>query len=315
MITNKKLILPKTKKEQSKMISNLEQFKSIWEPKINDVLSSKIDEASDQATLAQAMNYSVNAGGKRLRPLLTLATITTLNSPIDVATLKASCAIELLHSYSLIHDDLPAMDDDDLRRGLPTNHVKYGEAMAILAGDGLQALAFQWLLDNNLPDVVKTQLALALAKAAGPSGMVAGQADDIEFSGTTLDILQLQKLHRNKTGKLIHYSVKAGLIMAQVDLAEYQELIDFADLYGLAFQVYDDILDVTGTQEQLGKPTHQDGLKNTYPNLIGLDESYEKLANIRDEALAKLAVISEKHGVDVSLLAAFCDYFKIKGEV
>ncbi len=150
------------------MATKLTDFENLWIPKINHVLANEITQDTDQTTLAAAMNYSVNAGGKRLRPLLTLAVLTSLGDKIDHTVLKTSCALELMHSYSLIHDDLPAMDNDDLRRGKPTNHVKFGAGMATLAGDGLQPLAFQWLVDNDLDNETQAELTLALAKAAGP---------------------------------------------------------------------------------------------------------------------------------------------------
>jgi geranylgeranyl diphosphate synthase type II len=296
------------------MINNLNAFRLKWLPKIDAWLTDGIQQDADQKMLGESMAYSVNAGGKRLRPLFTLATLTTLGQPIDDDLLKASCALELMHAYSLIHDDLPAMDNDALRRGKATNHIVYGAGMATLAGDGLQTLAFQWLVDNHLSDAVKTQLVLALAKAAGPSGMVAGQADDIEFEGTRLSLPQLKKLDRNKTGALIHYSIAAGLIMAQVPPAKQRDLLTFADDYGAAFQIYDDILDVVGTEKQIGKPVHQDADKNTYPNLLGLNGAYQALNQVVQHARQALKFAGQDLGVDVSLLADFCNYFKLKDE-
>ncbi|WP_105955971.1 polyprenyl synthetase family protein [Apilactobacillus quenuiae] len=280
-------------------------------PKINNYLESNLTKDINQNTLANSMYYSLMAGGKRLRPLLTLATMKTLNQNVNDDNLRAVCAIELLHTYSLIHDDLPAMDNDDLRRGMPTNHVKFGAGMATLAGDGLLSLAFQWVADNNLSIDIKSQLILMLSKASGPSGMVAGQASDIEFENKTLSLASLQRLHRGKTGALINYAVSAGAIMSNADKNLQTLLSTYADDYGLAFQIYDDILDVIATSKQLGKPVHQDNKKNTYPNLIGLKNSYLELEKVLDHSHKTLNQIKENYGIDTDLLAAFLTYFKI----
>lgn len=296
------------------MGTKLTEFENLWVPKINQVLENEIAPDSDQQTLTKAMSYSVNAGGKRLRPLLTLAVLTSLGANIDHTILKASCALELMHSYSLIHDDLPAMDNDDLRRGKPTNHVKFGAGMATLAGDGLQPLSFQWLVDNDLDSETQAELVLALAKAAGPHGMVSGQADDIEFEGTRLPLEGLQKLDRNKTGALIRYAVDAGLIMGRVIPEKRKALLSFAEKFGEAYQIYDDILDVVGTEAQIGKPVHQDAGKNTYPNLVGLDKSYEMLHKTVKDAQNALNQAGQDLSIDTGLLNDFTSYFKNKDE-
>lgn len=292
------------------MAARLTNFEHLWVPKINHVLANELIRDTDQATLAAAMSYSVNAGGKRLRPLLTLAVLTSLGDKIDHTVLKASCALELMHSYSLIHDDLPAMDNDDLRRGKPTNHVKFGAGMATLAGDGLQPLAFQWLVDNDLDNETQAELTLALAKAAGPQGMVSGQADDIEFEGTRLTLEGLQKLDRNKTGALIRYAIEAGLIMGRIIPEKRESLLTFAEKFGEAYQIYDDILDVVGTEAKIGKPVHQDAGKNTYPNLVGLDQSYEMLHETIQQAQRALQTAGEELSIDINLLNDFTSYFK-----
>lgn len=296
------------------MGTKLNEFIKEWTPRINQVLESKIEQDTDQQKLFESMSYSVNAGGKRLRPLLTIATLITFNQAITDSILKATCALELLHSYSLIHDDLPAMDNDGLRRGKPTNHTIYGAGMATLAGDGLQALAFQWVVDNDLTADTRCQLALALAKAAGPRGMASGQADDIEFEGTRLKLHELQKLDRNKTGALISYAVNAGLIMAQVPKDQKKDLLAFANNFGAAFQIYDDILDIVGDEKAIGKPVHQDADKNTYPNLMGLDGAYEALQRTVDRARHALNTAGHELNIDTSLLLDFCSYFVIKDE-
>ncbi|PAK82817.1 polyprenyl synthetase family protein [Lentilactobacillus kefiri] len=296
------------------MGTKLTEFENLWVPKINQVLENEIAPDTDQKTLTNAMSYSVNAGGKRLRPLLTLAVLTSLGDNIDHTILKTSCALELMHSYSLIHDDLPAMDNDNLRRGKPTNHVKFGAGMATLAGDGLQPLSFQWLVDNDLDSETQAELVLALAKAAGPHGMVSGQADDIEFEGTRLPLEGLQKLDQNKTGALIRYAVEASLIMGRVIPEKRQAMLTFAEKFGEAYQIYDDILDIVGTEAQIGKPVHQDAGKNTYPNLLGLDKSYEMLHKMVKAAQDALSQAGRDLSIDTSLLNDFTSYFKNKDE-
>jgi geranylgeranyl diphosphate synthase type II len=257
------------------------------------------------------MRYSVLAGGKRLRPLLTLAVLDVFGVTITPAHLRASTAVELMHTYSLIHDDLPAMDNDRLRRGEPTNHVKFGEDVAILAGDALQPLTFEWIADSGLPATMIAQQTLALAQATGPKGMVAGQVADVLGAGRHLALPALQQLHREKTGALIHYAVQAGLIQAEVPTAIQDPLLAYADAYGLAFQIYDDILDVTSTPEELGKATHKDAdeHKNTYPGLLGLDGAQQALKQAvaaAEAALEQAQAISER---EMTLLAAFLTYF------
>lgn len=264
--------------------------------KIDDYLKNEMPKDIDQQTLSDSMCYSVDAGGKRLRPALTIVTAEMFGTEINEDVMHTACALELLHTYSLIHDDLPAMDNDDLRRGLPTNHVKFGAGMATLAGDGLLTMAFQWLTDNGLPDAIKVQLVLALSKAAGPSGMVAGQARDIEGVHQQLNLDQLRYLHRQKTGALLRYAVVAGGILSGIDRKTLDALGVFGARFGLAFQIKDDILDVTSTPEELGKPVHQDAEenKNTYPELLGLDGARQKLreavsaAREQQEVLAKM---------------------------
>ncbi|MBW1605640.1 polyprenyl synthetase family protein [Lactobacillus sp. Sy-1] len=289
--------------------NQLATFENQFKPLINTLLVEQLPNDVDQPELADSMLYSVAAGGKRLRPLLTIAVIQTLSGQVAPSQMKAACAVELLHTYSLIHDDLPAMDNDDLRRGKPTNHVKFGAGMATLAGDGLLTLAFQWLVDNSLPAQTKVNLVTALSRLAGPAGMVAGQADDINFENHQLGLAELKRLHRHKTGDLILYAVTAGMLITD-NLAYKAELTQFADAFGLAFQIYDDILDVTSSAEHLGKPVHQDAVKNTYPNLMGLDRSYQELETTIQNGQAALARMQDENQVDVSLLSAFFSYFQ-----
>lgn len=290
----------------------LNNFVNEYKNRIELTIEKEVLKDVSQSDLSESMLYSLKAGGKRLRPLLTLAVLKTFNHKIGEDELKVSSALELLHTYSLIHDDLPAMDNDDLRRGKATNHVVYGEGLATLAGDALLTLAFQWLTDNNLTNVKKVQLVLELSKKAGPSGMVAGQAIDILNENKPLTLDQIKHLHEQKTGDLIRYALIAGGIMSDRESEVIHLLDDFGADYGLAFQIYDDILDVTSNTEDLGKPVHQDSVKNTYTNQLGLDKSYEYLEDTLDHSKMILKKISDLNGIDVSLLMSFLDYFNIE---
>jgi geranylgeranyl diphosphate synthase type II len=245
------------------------------------------------ARLYEAMRYSVMNGGKRVRPLLAYAACEALGGQAEQAS-GAACAVELVHAYSLVHDDLPAMDDDDLRRGQPTTHKKFDEACAILAGDGLQSLAFSALLDPRLSDCssdIRLQMVTALAHAAGPAGMVGGQAIDLGSVGLKLDQTALEQMHRHKTGALIEVSVRLGALAsgrAQPD--QLQALQTYAQAIGLAFQVQDDILDVESDTATLGKRQGADIARDkpTYPALLGLDAAKAYALELRDQALQAL---------------------------
>jgi len=245
------------------------------------------------ARLYEAMRYSVMNGGKRVRPLLAYAACEALGGKAEQANGAAS-AVELIHAYSLVHDDLPAMDDDDLRRGQPTTHKKFDEACAILAGDGLQSLAFSALLDPRLSDLsadIRLQQVTALAHAAGPAGMVGGQAIDLGSVGLKLDQKALEQMHRHKTGALIEVSVKLGaLASGHAEKDELKALQSYAQAIGLAFQVQDDILDVESDTETLGKRQGADIARDkpTYPALLGLDAAKAYALELRDQALHAL---------------------------
>lgn len=293
--------------------TRLKQFETTWVPRLNAPLQVAIDQDSGDPRLAEAMAYSVMAGGKRLRPLLTVATLQALNVPFDEdRDWRPTMALELLHTYSLIHDDLPAMDNDDLRRGEPTNHVKFGAGMATLAGDGLLTLAFQWLTATALPATTQAQLVQALAVAAGPGGMVAGQAKDVQSEHVDLPLAKLRVLHREKTGALLHYAVQAGLIIGQAPQAQWAPYLQFADAFGLAFQIYDDILDVVGTAAELGKATQKDAgeAKNTYPGKLGLAGANQALIDTIQTGKQALDALPAGEGRD--LLASFFSYFDTK---
>lgn len=285
----------------------------ILKDKIEEYLANHLSADIDQPTLAQSMRYSLLAGGKRLRPALTLMTVEILGGEVNSDTMRAASALELLHTYSLIHDDLPAMDNDDLRRGQPTNHCKFGAGMATLAGDGLLTLAFQWLSDNDLPVAVKNKLVQNLAQAAGPAGMVAGQARDIEGEGHLLNLEQLRYLHRQKTGALLEYAVLAGGIITEQPIEVKQKLADFGAHYGLAFQIYDDLMDVLGTTAKMGKAVHKDAdeHKNTYPGILGVAGAKEELAKAVKAAKSDQQALSELVGQSFAAYDQALAYFEL----
>ncbi|MCP4685192.1 MAG: polyprenyl synthetase family protein [bacterium] len=240
----------------------------------------------DPQLLHRAMRYSVMAGGKRLRPILAQAAYEYCGGTSEGAAgtiHKAMPAIEMVHTYSLIHDDLPCMDDDDLRRGMPTCHKKFDEATATLAGDALHVIAFELMAQTGSIDVV-----LELARAVGTSGMLGGQMADIEAEGRPVTAEEIQAIHRRKTGALIRGSVRVGAILAAADSATLARLTDYGEKIGLAFQIIDDILDIEGDQKLLGKSVGSDTRhqKATYPAAMGLEESRRQAANLIDGALA-----------------------------
>ena len=286
-------------------MTDLAEFKKQMLPALNELLRLKINHDVSAPTLQAAMRYSVMAGGKRIRPLLMLAVVQTFHADRLPQSLQAAAAIELAHTYSLIHDDLPAMDNDDLRRGQPTNHKTFGEAMAILAGDGLQALAFQWLSNSQFSAGITVELVQQLSSAVGPSNMVAGQVADMEGEKKQLDLTALKALHRQKTGALLKASILMGATVSEVNTQRQQALTNYADHLGLAFQIRDDLLDVTSTAAELGKPVHQDQAanKNTYPALLGLAGTKKALAT--ELVAAKQALTPLVASSDVSLLMAF----------
>lgn len=258
--------------------------------------------------LAEAMRYAVMIGGKRLRPVLAYAAAEALGADPKQAD-DAASALEVLHSYSLVHDDLPAMDDDELRRGQPTCHIAFDEATAILAGDALQCLAFEILSGSDLECMdARTKVAMihTLATASGTHGMAGGQALDLEAEGKSLTLEQLETIHRLKTGHLIRAAVKMGALTARADAVSLAALDRYADAVGLAFQVHDDILDVVGETAVLGKKQGSDEAlaKATYPKLLGLDAAKAMALRLRDQALEALAGFDER----ATPLRALADY-------
>ena len=249
-----------------------------------------IDDAP--AGLGDAMRYAVLDGGKRLRPLLVLAANEAVGGN-DEAALRAACAVELIHAYSLVHDDMPCMDNDVLRRGKPTVHVKFGQAQALLAGDALQALAFELLAPagDAVPAPIQATLCRMLAQAAGHAGMAGGQAIDLASIGIALDEDQLREMHRRKTGALLQGSVMMGAACGQTTLSVRSALQVYGSAVGLAFQVVDDILDVTADSVTLGKTAGKDADQNkpTYVSVLGLERSRAYARELLEEALAALA--------------------------
>ena len=255
---------------------------------------------SAPAGLGEAMRYAVLDGGKRLRPLLTLAAARAVAGATDVpAALRSACAVELIHAYSLVHDDMPCMDNDVLRRGKPTVHVAYGEAQALLAGDALQALAFELLTpdDGSVAPAVQARLCAALARAAGHHGMAGGQSIDLAHVGLAMTEAALRDMHRRKTGAMLEVSVHMGALSAGADGPTLACLQRYAQAIGLAFQVVDDILDVTADSATLGKTAGKDQAndKPTFVSLLGLAGAQAQAQALLQDALAALdaAVLSD----------------------
>lgn len=276
-------------------------------------LESSPSTADCPARLRESMAYSLLAGGKRLRPLLVLLSAKACGGSVEAA-LPAACAIEMVHTYSLIHDDLPAMDDDDLRRGRPTNHKVFGEAMAILAGDALLTLAFEVLAREIQPPEVAAACCADLASASGWCGMVAGQVADLEAESVEptekrepqAALAQLEAIHRRKTGRLLTSAVTMGARVARASAELVQRLTNFGNRVGLAFQIADDLLDVTGDAARLGKEVRKDATlgKMTYPGLLGTEESRRRAAALIDEACGLLVPLGSE-GDKLAALARF----------
>jgi len=274
-------------------------LKDVRKP-VDEMLQHYLGAQSSATRVSCAMTYSVMAGGKRLRPVLCIAAAETVGGKRETV-LPLACALEFIHTYSLIHDDLPAMDDDDKRRGKPTCHVQFDEATAILAGDALLTLAFEILAATGSRCAPDSQyrwlLAIAqIASAAGFKGMIEGQMRDMAFEGTVISTSELESLHRLKTGKMIETSVVTGALVSGASKRQQQVLHTYAQNIGLAFQVADDILNVKGDPERLGKSTGTDQLrgKNTYPSLLGLSGAEMLAGRLVDNALKVLDVFDNE---------------------
>jgi geranylgeranyl diphosphate synthase, type II len=269
-----------------RMIEGFPSFKE----RVVEQLEIILSHTDVPSPLIDAMRYGVFSGGKRIRPILVYLSCRALGTDLTMAD-KPACAIELIHAYSLIHDDLPAMDDDDLRRGKPTCHVKFDEATAILAGDALQTLAFEILAnDDQLTAEIRLSLISELAGAIGASGMVAGQIIDLAAQNRSIDALSLENMHRRKTGDLISTCLKFGAILSAADSQVKAAMQQFGHALGLAFQIKDDILDVTGEEHTMGKRvgSDMDNEKTTFVSVYGVDEANCKLNQLLDEATTAL---------------------------
>ncbi|RSD27386.1 polyprenyl synthetase family protein [Mesobacillus subterraneus] len=291
---------------------SLEDFTKKYKVLIENRLREAVGSLDTPENLAKSMLYSLEAGGKRIRPLLLLAVVNSFGKDPEQG-LDAAAAIEMVHTYSLIHDDLPSMDDDDLRRGKPTNHKVFGEATAILAGDALLTLSFQMLAgmsEETAPSQVKLALIKGLSYAAGATGMVGGQVADMEGESRQLTLEQLEYIHVNKTGKLLEYSILAGAEIAGATQEQKEILSKFAYHIGLAFQIRDDILDLEGTEEMIGKPVGSDteNEKSTYPALLGLDGAKEALDYHIRSAKDSLASM----GIEVTILSQITDLIGLR---
>lgn len=281
----------------------LETSKQSIEQWLSIVLNSPIPEYKQ---LYEAMNYSLLQGGKRIRPILTKAVLDAMK--LDASLYKEFlCALECIHTYSLIHDDLPAMDNDDYRRGNLTNHKVYGDGMAILAGDGLLTYAFQLCSENTTASAEQKIKAIqCLATAAGPAGMVGGQAFDLLSEGKHIPLEELKVLHSGKTGALFNAAIELGLILSNANRSKYAAYMTYANCLGLLFQITDDILDVTGTIEELGKTPGSDIRqdKSTYVSLLGLEQARNEAQAVAQKAHSALATIED----NTHILSAIIDY-------
>jgi geranylgeranyl diphosphate synthase type II len=263
--------------------------------RIDDALANYVEYGPDcPPHLAEAIRHSLLAPGKRLRPQLVLMSCQACGYD-DRQAMPAACAVEMIHTYSLIHDDLPAMDDDDLRRGLPSCHAKFGEATAILAGDALLAQAFE-VLAQGLPPQVAARCCGELAAAAGAENLVGGQEDDLQAQFAGLGIEQLERIHRRKTGAMIRVSLRLGGIVAQAEESRLSALDTYGERLGLAFQIVDDLLDLQGDEAALGKRAKKDSDRGklTFPSVLGVAESRRRAERLIEEAIAALAPFGER---------------------
>lgn len=264
---------------------------------VNQALHKYLEEKENpQSTIYKAMDYSLHAGGKRIRPVLMLASAELLGAASE-KVMPFACAMEMIHTYSLIHDDLPCMDDDDLRRGKPTNHKVYGEAIAVLAGDGLLNLAYETILKQSQVSPNMTLAAMSIiAEHAGVEGMIGGQVIDLESEGKSVDAITLMTMHLHKTAALIMASAKVGALLGGGGREDLIAVEEFSRYLGIAFQIKDDILDVSGTEESLGKTIGSDSenAKSTFVTIYGLEASEKMLADYTEKAIESLSRFGEK---------------------
>ena len=284
-----------------------------------DLVESALEEFYGEQQIAsnlrEAVLYSIHAGGKRIRPYLLLEVLDSLQVPITLAHAQVAAALEMIHTGSLIHDDLPAMDNDDYRRGRLTNHKVYGEDLAILAGDALFLDPYALIALSDLSNEIKVDLIASLSLSSGSMGMVAGQVLDMEGEGKHLNLEELQTIHANKTGKLLAFPFQAAGIIAGLDENLQKQLKSVGELIGLAFQVRDDVLDVTASFEEIGKTPQKDlqAEKSTYPALLGLDEAKVFCNRTLDQANEKLDVISQLVDFDKEPIVKIVESLRIDG--
>ena len=288
------------------MSEYLQQFIKQHVPNIESHMYNLVKEIQGPQVLKESMLYSLEAGGKRIRPLFVAAVCEMFNQRQN-AMYTVGSAIEIIHTYSLMHDDLPCMDDDDMRRGKPTNHKVFGEALAVLAGDALNSMAFGLLATMpNVSGEQRLELVEMLSKYAGAEGVVGGQVLDMEGEKRQLSLAELENIHDNKTGALLRFSIESGAVLCNATKEQRKALVEYAHHIGLAFQIQDDILDIEGTSEQLGKTAGKDveSDKSTYPALLTLDGAKQKLAEHYDLAIAAL----DRLTVDSTLLREIAMY-------
>lgn len=272
------------------MQRTLQDYINKYKPILQSEMKKNLEHLDIPSALKESMLYSLEAGGKRLRPILMLASYQLFQQDIR-PVMNSAVALEMVHTYSLIHDDLPAMDNDDYRRGKPTNHKAFDESTAILAGDALLTHSFELIAkDTHLMDTHKVQIMKDLANASGPEGMVGGQFLDLAAEKKQITIKELEHIHHLKTGKLLSFAVKAGALIGHASPYDIHYLNQFAYYLGLIFQVQDDILDIIGDTETMGKPVGSDDelYKSTYPNLLGLDGAMEIKQSYVNKARAAL---------------------------
>ncbi|MFJ6203992.1 MULTISPECIES: polyprenyl synthetase family protein [Bacillus] len=287
--------------------SNLNEFLTTRKQAIEDYLFTYVQELTIPEDLKSSMLYSLKAGGKRLRPVLVLALLHAYGKNEEDG-IPVGCAVEMIHTYSLIHDDLPCMDDDDLRRGIPTNHKVYGEATAVLAGDALLTESFRLItsqLSSSVSADKKLRIVDELVKSAGALGMVGGQFDDMEAEQKQVSLAELESIHARKTGKLLTFSVAAGAMLAGASDDDIEKLREFSYHIGIAFQIRDDILDLEGSEEKIGKRVGSDTAneKSTYPSLLTLSGAKEKL----HEHITRAKEIVSNLQLEQQLLHDLCD--------
>ena len=271
-------------------INKFENYIGIINDRLDKYKNETMQHIAEQRDVAEAMWYSLSAGGKRIRPVLVMEFCRVCGGDTKNAE-AAACAIEMIHTFSLIHDDLPCMDNDDYRRGKPSCHKAYGEATALLAGDALENLAFGIIADAVIPDNVKVRLVQTLAKAVGVNGMIGGQVIDTEYEGKNIPEEMLLRMYSMKTSALLKAACLMGCICAEADEEKMTAAIKYAENLGLAFQIIDDILDITGNEQQLGKPIGSDAAngKITYASLNGLEKSNSYAAKLTENALDSLS--------------------------